>query len=118
MAVETGDPAIPAGEIGSVSNPCIWARVTTEPGTSAEAYRVFVEHGLNTYDAIENPAIRQTPIHNNLMSHCAPEVYDAMRDCGHRVICHPPYRPQDGPVEYAINQICVNLVKRWSEVED
>ncbi len=23
LAVETGDPAIPAGEIGSVSNPCI-----------------------------------------------------------------------------------------------
>jgi hypothetical protein len=33
LAVETGDPAILAGVIGSVSNPCIWARVTTEPGT-------------------------------------------------------------------------------------
>jgi hypothetical protein len=37
---------------------------------------------------------------------------------GHRVICRPPYRPQDGPVEYAINQVCVNLVKRWFEVKD
>jgi hypothetical protein len=79
---------------------------------------VFVEHVLNTSDAIENPALRRTLIHDNLTSHHAPEVYEAVRDCGHRVICHPPYLPQDGLVEYAINQVCVNLVKCWSEVED
>jgi len=28
------------------------------------------------------------------------------------------YRPQDGPVEYAINQVCGRLEKRWSEVND
>jgi len=118
LAVEMGDPDIRDGDIGSVSNPRVWARVTTEPGTSAEAYRVFVEHVLNTYDAIENPALRRTLIHDNLTSHRAPEVYEAVRERGHRVICRPPYRPQDGPVEYAINQVCVNLVKCWSEVED
>ncbi len=38
---------------------------------------------------------------------------------GHRVVCRPPYHPQDGPVEYAINQVCLNLTKRcWSEVTD
>ena len=118
MAVETGDPDIPDGDIGSVSNPRVWARVTTEPGTSAEAYRVFVEHVLNTYDAIENPALCRTFVHDNLTLHRAPEVYEAVRERGHRVVCRPLYRPQDGPVEYAINQVCVNLVKRWSEVED
>ena len=84
-------------------------------GTS---YRVFVEHVLKTYDAIENPALCRTLIHSNLTSHRAPEVYEAVREREHRVICHPPYRPQDGPVEYAINLVCVNLIKRWSEVED
>jgi hypothetical protein len=48
--VETGDPDIPDGDIGSVINPCVWARETTEPGTSAVAYRLFVEHVLNTYN--------------------------------------------------------------------
>jgi hypothetical protein len=118
LAVETGDPDIPDGYIGSVSNPRVWARVTTEPRTSAEAYRVFVEHMLNTYDTIENPALCRTFIHDNLTSHRAPEVYEAVRERGHRVVCRPPYRPPDGPVEYAINQVCVNLVKRWLEVED
>ncbi len=74
MAVETGDQDIRNGDIGSVSNPRVWARVTTKPGTSAEAYCVFVEHVLNTYDAIENPALCRTFIHDNLTSHRAPEV--------------------------------------------
>jgi hypothetical protein len=118
LAVETGDPAVPDGLIGSVSNPRVWARVTNEPGTSAEAYRIFVEHVLGTYNAIENPALRRTLIHDNLTSHRAPEVYEAVRQRGHRVVCRPPYRPQDGPVEYAINQVCGRLEKRWSEVTD
>jgi hypothetical protein len=37
---------------------------------------------------------------------------------GHRVMCRPPYRPQYGPVEFAINQTCNRLVQRWWEVED
>ncbi len=116
LAVETGDPAIPNGDIGSVSNPRVWARVTMEPGTSAVAYRKFVEHVLNTYDAVANPALLRTLIHDNLSSHKAPEVYEAVRERGHCVICQPLYRLQDGPVEYAINQVCVQLDKRWVRV--
>ena len=118
LAVETGDPDIADGDIGLVSNPRVWACVTTEPGTSAMAYCLFVEHVLNTYNAIENPALRRTLIHDNLTSHEVPEVYKALRECGHHVVCHPPYWPQDGPVEYAINQVCGCLVKRWSEIRD
>ncbi len=102
LAVENGDPEIPAGVIGSVSNPRVWVRVTTEPGTSVMAYCAFVEHVLNTYDAIANLALHRTLIHDNLTSHKAPEVYEAVKERGHRVVCHTPYRPQDGPVEYAI----------------
>jgi transposase len=118
LAIETGNPDIPAGDIGSISNPHVWARVTTEPGTSAEAYCIFVEHVLDTYNVAKNPALRRTLIHDNLTSHRAPEVYEAIRERGHCVVCRPPYRPQDGPVEYAINQVCLNLTKRWSEVND
>jgi len=118
VAVETGDPAIPAGQIGSVSNPRVWGRVNTVAGTSAQAYCAFVSHVLDTYDAVADPAVRRTLIHDNLSSHKAPEVYEAIRTREHRVVCRPPYRPQDGPVEYAINQVCCGLVRRWSEVSD
>ena len=118
MAVKAGDPAIPNGDIGLVINPRVWACVTTEAGTTAVAYREFVEHVLNTYDVVANPALRWTLIHDNLTSHKAPDLYEAVRERGHRVVCRPPYRPQDGPVEYAINQVCVKLEQRWSERTD
>ncbi len=106
LAVETGDLDIADGDIGLVSNPRVWTRVTTEPGTSTMAYCAFVEHVLNTYNAIENPALCRTLIHNNPTSHRVLEAYEDMREHGHRVFCRSPYRPQDGPVEYAINQVC------------
>jgi hypothetical protein len=48
LAVKTGDLEITKGDIGLVINSCVWALVTTEPGTSAMAYCTFVEHVLNT----------------------------------------------------------------------
>ncbi len=116
--METRDPDIADGDIRLVSNPRVYACVTTEPGTSAMAYCAFVEHVLNTYSANENLALRRTLIHDNLTSHKAPEVHKAVRGHGHRVVCYLPYRPQDAPVEYAINQVCGCLVKRWLEVCD
>ncbi len=110
--------AIPVGVIGSVSNPRVWARVTIEHGTSTMAYCVFVEHVLNIYNAIANLALQWTLIHDNLTLHKAPDVYEGMRECGLHVICCLPYLPQDGPVEYAINQVCKRFEKRWSEVNN
>ena len=117
LSVETGDPAIAPGLPGSLTRPRVWARVSTEAGTTAVVYAAFVERVLNSCNAT-NPGVRRTIIHDNLSSHRAPEVYEAVRLSGHRVVCRPPYRPQDGPVEYAINQVCQRLVQRWSEVED
>ncbi len=106
------------GVIGLVSNPLVWASVTTEPSTSAMAYCTFVEHVLNTYNAIANLAAHWTLINNNLTLHKATEVYQAIRECRHHVVCCPPYRPQDGLIEYAINQVCGHLEKCWSEVNN
>ncbi len=118
LAVETGDPTIPDGDIGSVSNPHVWGRVNAVAGTSAKAYRTSIEHVLDTYDAINNPAQWRTLIHDNLLLHKALEVYEAVRDRGYCIVCRPPYRPQDGPVEFAINQVCCGIERRWSEVSD
>jgi len=73
---------------------------------------------LDTYNANANPSLCKLLIHNNLSSHKSVEVLEAVRRREHRVVCRLPYRPQDGPVEFAINQVCCWLVKRWSEVTD
>jgi hypothetical protein len=78
LAVETGDSAIPAGQIRSLTRPRVWVQVTTEPGTTAMAYCAFIEHVLDTYNAVANPALRRTLIHDNLTLHSAPEVYEAV----------------------------------------
>lgn len=114
LAVEPGDPTLNPADIGSIENPRIWAEISLEPGTSAEAYRAFlVQKPLATYNA----AVQQrTILHDNLTSHKSPIVCEAIRQSGHRVVPRPPYRPQDGPVEKVINQITMKLAKRWSEV--
>jgi hypothetical protein len=118
LAVETGDPAILGGGIESVANPRVWGRVNAVAGTSAEAYPTFIEHVLNTYDAIGDPVLRRTLIHGDLSSHKAPEVYEVIWMREHHVVCCPPYQPQDGPVKFAINQVCRGLERHWSEVSD
>ena len=45
-------------------------------------------------------------------------MYEAVHEPGHHVVCHPLYWPQDGPVKYAINQLCIQLEKRWTEAHD
>jgi hypothetical protein len=73
---------------------------------------------LDTYDAVADPTQCRTIVHNNLTSHRLAEVFEAVRLRRHHVVCHPLYRPQDGPVEFAINQVCGGLEKRWLEVDD
>jgi hypothetical protein len=109
LAVKTGDPAILDGGIVLVTNPCVWGRVNTVAGTSAKAYCTFIEHVLNTYGAVADPVLHRTLIHDNLSSHKAPEVYEAIWTREHHVVCCPPYCPQDGPVKFAINQVCQGL---------
>jgi hypothetical protein len=70
------------------------------------------------YNAVADPTQRRTIIHDNLTSHRLAEVFEAVRLMQHRVVCRPPYWPQDGPVEFAINQVCGRLEKRWLEVDD
>ena len=109
LAVETGDPAIPNGQIGSRSRPWIWCQIRNIAGTLAVAYTSFVEEVLNTYTPVLNPDDQQSLMHVNLTSHKSPSVYEAVRRRGHRVIYRSPYYPQDGPVKFAINEACERL---------
>lgn len=119
LAVEPGNPALDGNTpptVGSTERPRVWAEISEEPGTTASAYRAFLEQKpLATYNA----AVEQrTIIHDNLTSHKSAQVYEAVRQSGHRVVPRPPYRPQDGPIEYAINQVMTKLANRWSEIPE
>jgi hypothetical protein len=118
LAVEAGDCAVANGLVGSLTMPRVWARISDEAGTTKEAYVNFIFHVMDTYDAVADPTLRLTIIHNNLTLHKSPEVYKAVRLQSHHVVCRPPYQPQDSPVEFTINQVCSRLEKSWSEVSD
>ncbi len=116
--MEAGDPAVANGLVGLLTMPRVWARILDEVGTTTEAYVNFICHVMDTYDAVANPTLRRTIIHNSLTLNKLPEVYKVVRLQSHCVVCRPPYQPQDGPVEFAINQVCLRLEKHWSEVSD
>jgi hypothetical protein len=116
--VKAGDLAVANGLVGSLTMPRVWARISYEVGTTTEAYDNFICHVMNTYDAVADATLRRTIIHDNLTLNKSPEVYKAVRLRSHCVVCRPPYQPQDGPVEFAINQVCLRLEKRSSEVSD
>ena len=117
MGIEAGDAAIPDGQPGSLSNPRRWARIRNIAGTTAEAYSNFVRTMLGAYTPVQ-PGGQRVVIHDNYSSHKSPLVTETIRQMGHKVVCRPPYRPQDGPVEFAINQVMTQLTLRWGEVED
>ena len=95
----------------------MWCRIRNVAGTSAEAYTSFIEHVLDAYPN-PNPGDVRTLIRDNLTAHTSPMAWEAVRRRGHRCICRPPYRPHDGPVEFAINQACERLEKHWAKVKD
>ncbi len=115
LAVEAGDPAVANGLVGSLTMPRVWARISDEAGTITEAYVDFICHVMDTYDTVADPTLRQMITHNNLTLHTLPEVYEAVRLWSHCVICRPPYQFQDGPVKFAINQVCLRLEKCGQE---
>jgi hypothetical protein len=118
LAVEAGDPAVANGLVGSLTMPRVWGRISDEAGTTTEAYVNFICHVMDTYDAVADLTLQRKIIHDNLTLHKSPEVYKVVRLRSHRVVCRPPYQPQDGPVEVGINQVCSRLEKFWSEVSD
>ena len=118
LAIEAGDPAIADGLLGSVTKSRVWALIRNIAGTSAVAYTSFVERVLGAYTPVGNAGHKRCIIHDNYSAHKSATVYGAVHRMGHRVLCRPPYRPHDGPVEFAINQVARQLELRWGEVHD
>lgn len=116
MFIEPGDPSLPAHVEGSKERPRIWYRVSTDSGTTIEGYRSFLENDVFPYFRDDEP--QRTLMHDNLSSHKAPEIYDTIYDAGHRVICRPPYRPYEAPIEWVFNQLACAVRLKWKKIKN
>lgn len=116
MAIEAGDPELESHEEGSIDNPRIWGRVSTDAGTSVENYVDFLN--LDLMDKFEPNERQRTIMHDNLRSHKADEVVDAIYNRGHRVICRVPYRPHEAPIEFAFDMFACGIRNRWKHIKN
>jgi hypothetical protein len=74
LAVEAGDPAVANGLVGFLTMPRVWATISDEVGTTTEAYFNYISHVMDTCDAVADPTLWQTVVHNNLTLQKLPEV--------------------------------------------
>ena len=103
LAIEPGDPDIPDGRPGSLTNPRRWFRVNLVQGTTAEEFSSFVLDDI--VGSFEDNEPSRTMMWDNLNSHLDPNLYDQLFIHGHRPICRPPWNPSDGPIEWVFNQL-------------
>ncbi len=118
LAIEPGDPTKDAHEEGSVENPRIWHRLSTDRGTSTstENYIDFLNEDLMDY--FDSDERKRTMMHDNLSSHKSDAVVDAIYNRGHRVICRVPYRPNEAPIEFAFDVFACEVRSRWKSIKD
>jgi hypothetical protein len=85
----------------------VWWRFTPESGTTAVVFRDFVAVIMASIAADPLQNRPHTFLWDNLRSHHSALVTNAVysHPGGHRYIARAPYRPQDGPIEYANNQL-------------
>ena len=116
MIIEPGNPSLGADELGSIERPRIWYRVSTDKGTTTEAYKSFLENYFLNKLRPDEP--RRVLMHDNLQSHKSDEIYDTMDAAGHGVICRPPYRPNEAPIEFAFDQLACEIRRRWNKIRN
>ena len=92
--------------IAAMTTSGMLATVTVDAATDADIFRAFVQHALV-------PALRpgQVVVMDNLSSHKAPGVKEAIEAAGCRVLYLPPYSPDLNPIENAIAKI-KSILKR------
>ena len=86
--------------IAALTTAGILTAVTIDAPTDAEVFRQFVQASLV-------PALRpgQVVIMDNLSSHKAPGIVEAIEAVGCRVLYLPPYSPDLNPIENAFSKI-------------
>lgn len=103
LAIEAGNPMLPAHAAGSLRRPRVWCRVYPNENTTTERYRSFLCDTVIGSFGPNEP--QRTIMHDNLNSHKSESVVNGVYMAGHRISPRPPYQPHIAPVEYGIDQI-------------
>ena len=115
LAIEPGDPRVPAGLRGGVDNPRRWVRCVQAAGTSINIFRDFVDHICTD---IENNPVLPTDQHrvflwDNLAAHHSAYVHQTVTGrtgaVSFSIIARPPYHPKYGAIEYKICDLTHDL---------
>ena len=123
LAVEAGDPALPAGVRGSTSNPRRWLWILVKAGTNTIDFNDFV--GFICEELENNPlpgAIgndSQIFMWDNLSSHCSPIIHQTVEGrFNHLIIRRPPYKPSDAPIEYVFCSLICELKQQTFQFDN
>ena len=88
--------------------------MSTDVGTTTAVFKDYLDHDvIDNFEPNEPP---NTFLWDNLGSHKADEVAELVYSRGHHILCRPPYRPHDGPIEWVFDQLACELRLRWNVI--
>ena len=121
LAIEPGDPTLPANISGSMQNPRRWIRVNDSAGTSAVEFANFCDIICTNIE--QNPSGpndgNRIMMWDNLSSHLSPHVTQVVEGRNQipnnptfwTIVRRPPYQPKFGPIEYIFCELACELKK-------
>ena len=78
-----------------------WFAVNKVAGTTIETFESFIWSIITSPALVAGP--QRTLLWKNLATHHAAQVVNAAFAAGHLFLGRPPYRPEDGPIDFAFN---------------
>lgn len=118
LFVEPGDPALPALQDGSVTNPRRWFYLFEDSGTTQEIFAECVDNVITSLEGSGNANDKNRVfLWDNLRSHLTDLVYNTvyLRDdpaSSFDITPRPPYMPKYGPTEYIFAELAARLQQR------
>lgn len=119
IAIEPGDPALPAHILGSTHRPRRWFRITRNANVDQHLFADFLDEICTSIEADPKPVDdSRIFLWDNLSAHLTALVHNTleMRETREEhsfvSIPRPPYRPRFAPIEYIICQIANELSLR------
>jgi hypothetical protein len=119
MAIEPGDPTLPANIDGSREKPRRWITARQVAGTSAIDFSAFcntVCTSIETHPAPGDVDHDRVFLWDNLRSHYSALVAQTVegRPTANifRIVPRPPYQPKYGPIEYIFCELSAELQRR------
>ena len=118
LAIEPGDPTLPAGVVGSSDRPRRWVRITQD-NVDNYVFGDFIDEILTS---IENHPVRngydqdRCILWDNLSLHKTPHVTNVIRGRDSQnnffSVDRPPYQPKIAPIEYIFCELAAELTRR------